>query len=190
MMWCAHISVSTPSYPLLTYIQPASSLVLCRYSSYIIHVVHVSVFAYTYCLVWWLISTIPIYIVYSLSCIVVIDIERCVVHRCIVWCVVVPSSWRWVFYFLFCCYCLRYFFCALVSFSPLFFLSSSALFLSFTFSRYFTLLSRHFIYLYSYVLVSWNSCRMPISSSSYFFSFSFIPTISSQIACMLWINLQ
>ena len=96
MMWYAHISHPTPSFPLLTYIHSSSSSIHDRYISYIIHVVYVSVFAYTCCLVWWLVSTIPIYIAYVLCSIVVVDIDRCVVHRCIVWCVVVVVSWRWV----------------------------------------------------------------------------------------------
>ena len=95
MMWYAHISLPT-TFPLLTHIHPTSTSIHHRYILYIIHVVYVSVFAYTCCLVWWLISTIPIHVAYLLSLIVVIDSCGCVVHRCIVWCVVVASSCGWV----------------------------------------------------------------------------------------------
>ena len=96
MMWYAHISHPTPSFSLNSYIPTTSAPIQRRYASYIIHAVHVKVFAYTFCLVWWLISTIPIYVTSLLSSKVVIDIQRCVVHRCIVWCGAVVVSWRWV----------------------------------------------------------------------------------------------
>ena len=99
MMWYAHISLSTPSFlsfSPITHMLPTSWIIPHRYTSYTIHVVHVSVFADTCCFVWWVISTIPIYLAYVLSCIVVIDSWWYVVHRCIVWCVVVASSCRWV----------------------------------------------------------------------------------------------
>ena len=97
MMWYAHISLVAPSCSLLAHIHPASSPAHCRYTSYIIHVVFVSVFGYICCLVWWLISTIPTGVAYQLSSIVVRDSWRCRVHRWIVWRVVVAVSSRQVF---------------------------------------------------------------------------------------------